>query len=84
MQNLMNTFSKAHNTFSLKVSKSKTVPMCREQEIQPKITLQEDRLKTVDKFCYLGSTINRGLELSKEISDGISKAAATYGKLQNS
>ena len=57
--------------------------MCHEPETQPNMTLKEERLTSVDNFCYLGSAIIKGLDLSKEISHRIGKAAATYGKLQS-
>ena len=61
----------------------KTEAMCQEPKTQQHITLKEECLKSVATFCYLGSTINKGLDLSKEMSNRISQAAATYRKLQN-
>ena len=66
LQHLIDNFSKASDIFSLKISMSKTVTMCHEPETQPNITLKEERLTSVDNFCYLGSTISKGLDLSKE------------------
>ena len=83
LQHLIDNFSEASDIFGLKVSTSKTVTMCHEPETQPNITLKEERLTSVDNFCYLSSTISKGLDLTKEISHRIGKAAATYGKLES-
>ena len=83
LQHLIKSFSKASDIFDLKLSTLKTVTMCHEPETQPNLTLKEERLTSVDNFCYLGSAISKGLDLIKEISHRIGKAASTYGKLQS-
>ena len=80
----MYSFSKAYDTFGLKIRISTTLNMCREPAIQSNIILKEEHLKIVEISRYLGFKINKGLDLSKEIPNRISRIAATYSKLRKS
>ena len=37
--------------------------VCHEPEAQLNIMMKEERLKSVDNLCYIGSTISKGLDL---------------------
>ena len=47
----------------------------------PTITVNGEKLETVDQFQYLGSTTTKTLSLEPEISKRIGKASSTIAKL---
>lgn len=47
----------------------------------PPVSIDDMDLKTVDKFCYLGSTLSSNGSLDNEISLRISKASSSFGAL---
>ena len=82
LQKMMNMLSTACNKFSLVISVKKTVVLSLPQVHPPvPITLNNNPLEQVTKFCYLGSTVTSSLSLDEEISTRIGKAATTFGKL---
>ena len=48
----------------------------------PEIKIDNQTLKNVDAFTYLGSTLTSNNSLDKEISSRIAKASASFGRLR--
>ena len=46
------------------------------------INVDGNSLDSVDKFCYLGSTLTKNLDLSDKIAKQISKVAMIFGLLR--
>ena len=51
---------------------------------QPNILTNGQRLKAVDKFTYLGSTLSRNVVIDDEIAARLAKANSAFGKLRKS
>ena len=51
---------------------------------EPTITMKGQRLKVVNKFTYLGSTLSRVVHIDEEVNARISKASAAFGRLRGS
>ena len=83
LQRLLDKFSESCKSFGLRISLKKTVIMHQGSVgSNSEITLDRNSLSSVDKFCYLGSTITKNLDLNDEISKRISKAAMNFGLLK--
>ena len=48
---------------------------------EPNISVQGQRLKDVNKFTYLGSTLSRNIIIDNEVCARIAKASSAFGKL---
>lgn len=48
---------------------------------EPSIFVNNVKLKVVDKFTYLGSTISKNVTIDDEVNARISKASCTFGRL---
>eukprot|EP00795_Rhopilema_esculentum_P016040 gene16040-7386_t len=80
LQRLLDTFSESCKSFRLRISLKKTLIMHQGSAgSDSEITLDENSLSSVEKFCCLGSTIAKNLDLNDEISKRISKAAINFG-----
>ena len=86
MQTIMDLFSNACTAFGLTISLKKTVvmfaPAVGQAYIEPNILVQGKRLKVVDSFVYLGSTISKDGTLDVEIRHRIAKASVAFGRLE--
>ena len=86
MQQSMDSFSTACNNFGLTISTKKTEvlyqPAPCKPYMEPSITVNGEPLKAVDKFTYLGSTLNRSANLDDEIDTRIAKASSAFGRLR--
>ena len=83
LQRLLDKFSESCKSFGLRISLKKTVIMHQGSVGSNfEITLDENSLSSVDKFCFLGSTITKNLDLNDEISKRICKAAMNFGLLK--
>ena len=51
---------------------------------EPTITVKGQRLKVVDKFTYLGSTLSRDVHIDDEVNARIAKASAAFGRVRES
>lgn len=80
----MDRLSSACKAFNLVISVKKTVILTQEGIAQAHIKLDNKELETVDKFCYLGSTITCTTSLDDEINVRIGKAATTFGSKTSS
>ena len=49
---------------------------------EPTITVNGQKLKVVDKFTYLGSTLSRAVHIDDEITARITKASVAFGRLR--
>ena len=68
LQTMMDNLSLACKSFQLVISVKKTVVLTQEGTDRGNILLDGKTLSTVDKFCYLGSTITSNSCLDDEIS----------------
>ncbi|XP_063590147.1 uncharacterized protein LOC134767028 [Penaeus indicus] len=84
LQSLMDRFSTACSDFSLIISTKKTVVMnCSTTNSPPiPISVENQELNVVDKFCYLGSTISTDLTLDREMEVRIGKASTAFSRLR--
>ena len=49
---------------------------------EPTITVNEQKLKVVDKFTYLGSTLSRAVHIDEEVTARIAKARVAFVRLR--
>ena len=47
----------------------------------PRYIAMNQKLKVVDKFAYLGSTLSRAVHIDDEVTARIAKASVTFGRL---
>ncbi|XP_046846768.1 uncharacterized protein LOC124440414 [Xenia sp. Carnegie-2017] len=86
LQISMNKFSAACDNFGLTISTKKTEvmhqPSPRTHYTEPTILVNGQRLQTVDKFTYLGSTLSRAVTIDAEVNNRIAKASSAFGRLR--
>jgi len=87
VQPLFELFSHAAKRFGLTVSLMKTKAMCQSfppsQSASVRITAGDNTvLKSVEKFCYLGSFLSSTISVDSDISSHLAKAGCEFGKLQ--
>ena len=84
-QELTTNFAIASSRFGLAINAAKTKiifqPAPDSNQSDPKITINETELKTVTKFTYLGSTVNKQNSLEDEINHRLKAASSAYGAL---
>ena len=51
---------------------------------EPTITVNGQKVKVVDKFTYLGSTLSRAVHIDDEVTARIAKASVALGRLRAS
>ena len=87
MQCFMDRLSEACRAFGLTISLDKTVVMFQPAPgtvyVEPSIYTDGKKLKVVDKFTYLGSTINRFCSLDDEIALRLKKATGAFSALKH-
>ena len=49
--------------------------------VEPYITIKGQRLKVVEKFTYLGSTISKSIVVDDEVNTRLTKVSAAFGRL---
>ena len=83
-QRLLDRFSQSCRSFGLKISLKKTVTMHQGSAAgsNSEINVDGRSLDSVDKFCYLGSTLTKNVDLNEEITRRIGKAAMNFGLLR--
>jgi len=87
LQLLYDRFFNATKRFGLTVSLKKTEAMCQShptsQTALVRITPGDNTvLKSVDKFCYLGSFLSNTISADSDIASRLAKAGCAFGKLQ--
>ena len=86
LQVIMDRFSAACGAFGLTISLKKTKVMFTPPPglpySEPNILVNDTRLKVVDTFPYLGSTVSRDRSQDFEIHSRIQKASVSFGKLE--
>ena len=81
LQQLMDRLSQACKEFGLTISIKQTKVMGQSIVSPPSINIDNVTLDAVDRFTYLGSTIDSNLSLDAEINIRVAKAAAIMSKL---
>ena len=88
MQYITDRFAAAYRRFGLTISLGKTEAMSQPSPSQaanapppPPIVINNTEIKTVDKFCYLGSTVTSSGSLDADVVQRIGKANAAFGRL---
>lgn len=85
-QSIVDLFSQATIKYGLTISIRKTEvlyqPKPGKTPYNPTITVADEPLKSVDKFCYLGGILSQNAKIDDEITSRISKASSSYGRLQ--
>ena len=83
MQQSMNKFSSACDSFGLIISTKKTVVLFqsapRNAYTEPSITVKGETLKVMDSCAYLGSALSRLVR--NKICARIAKASTAFGRL---
>jgi len=86
MQHSMDHFSAACDAFGLTISIKKTEvmyqPVPHKAYSEQTITVKGEKLKAVDTFTYLGSTLSRSVCIDDEVDGRIAKASTAYGRLR--
>ena len=83
LQTLLDRFAQSCKSFGLEISLKKTVTMHQGSSgWNSEINVAGNSLDSVDKFCYLGSTLTKNLDLNDEIAKRISKATMNIGLLK--
>ena len=85
IQAITNAFARSARRFGLTISLKKTEviyqPKPGADYTAPTITIDNNPLKVIDKFTYLGSTISQNALIDDEISARIGEASGSFGKL---
>jgi len=85
MQQNVDKFSEACTDFGLTISIKKTEvlhqPAPGKPYTEPNIIINGQRLKAVDKFTYLGSTLSRNVVIDDEVDARLAKANSAFGRL---
>ena len=80
MQNSVDKFSMACDNFGLIITTKKTEvnhrPVPRKPYVEPNITIKGQRLKVVEKFIYLGSTLSKSIIMDDEVNTRLAKVSA--------
>ena len=85
MQESVDKFANACDNFGLTISTKKTEvlhqPAPGKPYHEPSIQVNGERLKAVDKFTYLGSTLSRNVTIDDEVQCRLAKASSAFGRL---
>lgn len=87
MQHSVDKFSDVYTNFSLTISTTEIEVMHQPAQgepcVEPNITINSQKLKAVDRFMCLGSTLSRSLVIDDKVNARIAKARATFSRLHN-
>ena len=88
MQHSMNLFSNACSNFGLTICTKKTEamyqPASKKPFQEPTVTVNGQKLATVDKFVYLDSTLSRSVHIDDDTHARIAKVSSAFGRLRSS
>ena len=82
LPNLCSSFAGACAKLHTTISLSKPVVLSQGPCSSPHISINGAVLQSVDKFCYLGSTVDNTNSLKSELDIRTGKAATTFGQLR--
>ena len=86
LQRAMDKVSQSCDNYDLTISTKKTEvvhqPAPGKPYNEPTITVNGQKLKVVDKFIYLGSTLSRAVHIDDEVTARIAKASVAFGRLR--
>ena len=84
IQNNVDKFPVACNNFGQTISTKKTEVMHQpapgKPYLEPNITIKRQRLKVVEKFTYLGSTLSKSIVMDDEVNTWLAKASAAFDR----
>lgn len=80
LQSILDSFSTACRDFGLTISLKKTVVLSQAPEMAT-FHIDETTLENVDKFKYLGVTVDKSSTLDTELSTRLGIASTTFGRL---
>ena len=66
------------------ITSTKETEVVHHQHMEPTISVNGQKLKVVDKFTYLGSTLSRAVQIDDEITASTAKASVAFGRLHAS
>ena len=85
IQYITDRFSIASKRFGLTISIAKTEvlyqPAPGRDHYDPIVIIDNARLKSVKKFCYLGNVLSSNGQINDEIAQRLAKANSTFGRL---
>ena len=85
LQSSMDKVSEACSNFGLTINTEKTEIMYQPAPgklyTEPIIKVNGDKLKVVNRFTYLGSTLSQNITIDDEVHTRIAKASSTFGRL---
>ena len=85
MQRAMDQVSQSWDNYDLTIRTKKTEvvhqPAPGKPYNEPIITVNGHKLKVVDKFTYLGSTLSRAVHIDDVVTARIAKASVAFGRL---
>ena len=83
-QRAMDQVSQSCDNYNLTISPKKTEIVHQSAPgkpyNEPTSTVNEQKLKVVDKFTYLGSTLSRAVHTDDEVTARIAKASVAFGR----
>ena len=84
LQRSLNVIAGLYQALGLKMNTNKTEILCQRKNPGPPITftVNNEEIKQVNNFKYLGSIITVNHNIDEEICSRINKAAAAYGRLR--
>ena len=86
MQRTMDQVSQSCDNYDLTISTKRqrlyTNQHLENRMYEPAITANGQKLKVVDKFTYLGSTLSRAVHTDDEVTTRIAKASVAFGRLR--
>lgn len=86
LQAITTEFARVSSMFGLEISVTKTELLYQasgtHRRLQPRIFINDNPIKTSEKFKYLGSFISNDNSIDAEISHRIQSATISYSKLQ--
>ena len=84
-QHVTDRFARSASRFGLSINVKKTEVMIQSASVNGShsdtVYIDNSPLSTVNNFCYLGSSLSNDATIDHEISQRISKASASFGRL---
>ena len=81
-QRAMDKVSQSCDNYDITISTKKTEVVHFNQHLENRTMNQPSKLKVVDKFTYLGSTLSRAVHIDDEVTARIAKVRVAFGRLR--